>query len=139
MTMIKRLTTLTALRRTELDGTGSILPSRLAIACGAAAGGDEGAWQYADPNGNEAGGRVVRSDKSARPMAKMGQTRSFDAASFVSGIARAVRRCCVSSQPHATKRRRASYARGESKIQFKSHRFCHRSAVMQSGRQKMKR
>ena len=37
MTTIKRLTILTMLRRTELDCIGSILPSRFAIACGAAA------------------------------------------------------------------------------------------------------
>jgi hypothetical protein len=37
MTMVKRLTIFAIFRRTELDRTGSILPSRFAIACGAAA------------------------------------------------------------------------------------------------------
>ena len=37
ITMIKRLAILTMLRRTELDGTGSVLPSRFAITCAAAA------------------------------------------------------------------------------------------------------
>ena len=37
MTMIKRLTILTMLRRTELDRTDQFFPSRFAIACGAAA------------------------------------------------------------------------------------------------------